>query len=120
MAQQTDLKKLEEKFEALFKEETEESFNKWLADKQQNININNMAQQTAQINPIDWLKNRLYKPSNSMELLSAAYVIEQFEQAKEMFKQQIEAAWKRGDGEHDKVADELSKKYYTKIYGNGK
>ena len=41
MAQQTDLKKLEEKFEALFKEETEESFNKWL-DKQQQIN--NMAQ----------------------------------------------------------------------------
>jgi hypothetical protein len=36
MAQQKpDLKKLEEKFEALFKEETEDSFNKWLADKQQ-------------------------------------------------------------------------------------
>jgi hypothetical protein len=41
-----NLKKLEEKFEALFKEETEESFNKWLLDKQQQDN-NNMAQQTA-------------------------------------------------------------------------
>jgi len=39
------------------------------------------------------------------------------EQAKEIEKQQIEAAWKRGDGEHDKVADELSKKYYTETYG---
>jgi len=47
MAQKTDLKKLEEKFEALFKEETEESFNKWLADKQQDLKTNNMAQQIA-------------------------------------------------------------------------
>jgi len=38
-------------------------------------------------------------------------------QAKEMEKQQIEAAWKRGDGEHDKVADELAKQYYIKTYG---
>jgi hypothetical protein len=92
MAQQTpNLKKLEEKFEALFKEETEDSFNKWLADKQQQNN-NNMAQQTPQINPIDWLKDRLYKSSSTMQLLSAAYVIDQFEQANEMFKQQIENA----------------------------
>jgi hypothetical protein len=38
-------------------------------------------------------------------------------QSKEMFQQQIEAAWKRGDGEHDKVADELSKKYYNETFG---
>jgi hypothetical protein len=40
-----------------------------------------------------------------------------FEQAKEMEKQQIESAYKMGDGVHDEVADELSKKYYTKTYG---
>jgi hypothetical protein len=52
MAQQRpDLKKLEEKFEDLFKEETEESFNKWLADKQQNIKPNNMAQQNNKYAP---------------------------------------------------------------------
>ena len=58
MAQQTpDLNKLEAKFEALFKEETEESFNKWLADKQQqSLNKNNMAQQTIQT----WLSNVIY------------------------------------------------------------
>jgi len=40
-----------------------------------------------------------------------------FESAKEMFQQQIESAWKRGDGEHDEVADKLAKQYYTKTYG---
>jgi len=40
-----------------------------------------------------------------------------FESAKDLFQQQIIDAWKRGDGEHDKVADELSKKYYTETYG---
>jgi transcriptional/translational regulatory protein YebC/TACO1 len=39
------------------------------------------------------------------------------QQAKEMEKQQIESAWKRGDGEHDKVADKLAKQYYTETYG---
>jgi hypothetical protein len=39
-------------------------------------------------------------------------------QAKQMFQQQIEAAWKRGDGEHDKVADKLAKQYYTQTYTN--
>jgi cell wall assembly regulator SMI1 len=37
MEQQIDLKKLEEKFEAFFEEETEESFNNWLANKTNNM-----------------------------------------------------------------------------------
>jgi hypothetical protein len=41
---------------------------------------------------------------------------EEAQQAKEMEKQQIEAAYKMGDGVHDEVADELSKKYYTETY----
>jgi hypothetical protein len=60
MAKQTpNLKKLEEKFEALFKEETEESFNKWLADKQQNIKPNNMAQQTHTSQFKNWVEELL-------------------------------------------------------------
>jgi hypothetical protein len=43
-------------------------------------------------------------------------IIQITELAKEMEKQQIEAAWKRGDGEHDKVADKLAKQYYTETY----
>jgi hypothetical protein len=43
---------------------------------------------------------------------------ETYLQAKQMFQQQIEAAWKRGDGEHDKVADKLAKQYYTETYTN--
>jgi hypothetical protein len=42
---------------------------------------------------------------------------ETYQQAKEMEKKQIESAWKRGDGEHDKVADKLAKQYYTQTYG---
>jgi hypothetical protein len=38
-------------------------------------------------------------------------------EAKQMFQQQIEAAYKNGDGVYDEVADELSKKYYIKTYG---
>jgi hypothetical protein len=83
MAQQTlNLKKLEEKFEALFKEETEESFNKWLADKQQQNN-NNMAQQTA----VEWFAGMI------TEMIHEAYhseLADLFEQAKEIEKQQRE------------------------------
>jgi hypothetical protein len=42
---------------------------------------------------------------------------EEAKQAKEMEKQQIEQAYKMGDGVHDQVADELSEQYYTKTYG---
>jgi hypothetical protein len=65
-----------------------------------------MAQQTA----VEWLVDQV-------EDFIALIPIDIIEQAKQMEKQQIEAAWKRGDGEHDKVADELSKKYYTETYG---
>ena len=64
-----------------------------------------MAQQTA----VEWLIDR-YISSN--EPLNYKHL----EQAKEIEKQQIESAWKRGDGEHDKVADELAKQYYTQTY----
>jgi hypothetical protein len=40
------------------------------------------------------------------------------QQAKEKFQHQIEAAWKRGDGEHDEVADKLARQYYTETYTN--
>ena len=65
-----------------------------------------MAQQTA----VEWLISQLYISEDSIWFKQIR------EQAKEMEKQQIETAWKRGDGEHDKVADELSKKYYNETY----
>ena len=72
-----------------------------------------MAQQTA----VEWLVNQLRLPTNIRftddEKSSYKKLIEQ---AKEMEKQQIESAWKRGDGEHDKVADKLAKQYYTETY----
>jgi len=66
-----------------------------------------MAQQTA----VEWLISQLHISEDSI------WFKEIKDKAEEMEKQQIEAAWKRGDGEHDKVADELSKKYYTETYG---
>ena len=45
--------------------------------------------------------------------------LQKFDEAKQMEKEQIESAWKRGDGEHDKVADKLAKQYYTQTYGSG-
>jgi len=71
-----------------------------------------MAQQTA----VEWLASEINsrgpKENNPPQWLQELY-----DKAKEMEKQQIEEAWERGDGEHDKVADALSKKYYTETYG---
>jgi transcriptional regulator with PAS, ATPase and Fis domain len=72
-----------------------------------------MAQQTA----VEWFAKRMIL-NGCLFLTQEEHTLykELKEQAKEMEKQQIESAWKRGDGEHDKVADELSKKYYTETY----
>jgi len=70
---------------------------------------------------VKWLKKELEQYGSSSHIsLDWSTFDEIFEQAKEMEKMQIEAAWKRGDGEHDKVADELSKKYYNETYGGNK
>jgi hypothetical protein len=74
-----------------------------------------MAQQTALqllfIKLVD-LEIAKYLPSDVLNELKKAYF-----ESKEMFQQQIETAWKRGDGEHDEVADKLAKQYYTQTYG---
>ena len=72
------------------------------------FNINNMAQQTAVDKLIIYMKENFHLTDESLE---------KFDEAKEMFQQQIESAWKRGDGEHDKVADKLAEQYYTQTYG---
>jgi predicted DNA-binding ArsR family transcriptional regulator len=69
-----------------------------------------MAQQTA----VEWFNQQLVDKQNGKD--DSRSWDEILEQAKIMENQQIMDAWKRGDGEHDKVADELSKKYYTKTY----
>ena len=73
-----------------------------------------MAQQTA----VEWFAERL-----TLNGLADFLTVEEEDlynklkqQAKEMEKEQIEQAYKMGDGVHDEVADELSKKYYTQTY----
>jgi transcriptional regulator with PAS, ATPase and Fis domain len=74
-----------------------------------------MAKQTA----VEWFDESLMLNGLADYLTEEDYSLYKKlkQQAKEMEKQQIETAWKRGDGEHDKVANELSKKYYTETYG---
>jgi transcriptional regulator with PAS, ATPase and Fis domain len=74
-----------------------------------------MAQQTA----VEWFTERMIL-NGYLFLTQEEHTLykELKQQAKEMEKQQIEEAWKRGDGEHDKVADKLAKQYYIKTYGN--
>lgn len=81
-----------------------------------------MAQQTAVERFITELESKRVEPKNVNIIkkqisINVSDYLELKRKAKEMFQQQIEAAWKRGDGEHDEVANELSKKYYTTIYG---
>jgi len=70
-----------------------------------------MAQQTAVDIAFEKLANQGLLITKDYKNLVA------YREAKEMEKQQIEEAWKRGDGEYDEVADELSKQYYTETYG---
>jgi hypothetical protein len=79
-----------------------------------------MAQQTAveYFHEKAWeLKMLLEKQQISVDEYGIAYY-DILEEAKQMFQQQIEAAYKMGDGEHDEVADKLAKQYYTETYTN--
>jgi hypothetical protein len=67
-----------------------------------------MAQHTALEQFIEWIDS----DCTPMDCVMKAKELLQVE------KQQIESAWKRGDGEHDEVADKLAKQYYTETYTN--
>ena len=42
---------------------------------------------------------------------------EQIKQAKEMHKEEITQAWKKGDGQFDNCAKEMSLEYYNETFG---
>ena len=66
--------------------------------------MTNNKQQTA----VEWLWEIAY----NRELTVADW-----KQAKEMHKEEITQAWKKGDGQFDKVSDKMSLEYYEKTYG---
>ena len=80
-----------------------------------------MAQQTAVKQLINYMKENFYLTDESLQ---------KFEEAKELNRQQIVTAWKKGKWEHDKmaqhtpvkqlinymVADKLAKQYYNETY----
>jgi hypothetical protein len=45
--------------------------------------------------------------------------VEDWKQAKAMHKEEITQAWKKGDGQFDKVSDKMSLEYYNETYGGG-
>lgn len=58
---------------------------------------------------IEWLIDNLYlKDSLKWENI--------IEQAKEIHKEEIINAWKQGDGQFDKVAEQMSLEYYNEIF----
>jgi hypothetical protein len=70
--------------------------------------MTNNKQQTA----IEWLIEKCACADLRPELWE---IIKQ--QAKEMHKEEITQAWKKGDGHFDKVSDKMSLEYYEKTYG---
>ena len=58
---------------------------------------------------IDWLEQELKK-------IPFVNVLEVFEQAKAMHKEEITQAWKKGDGEFDNVAKQMSLEYYNETF----
>ena len=47
-------------------------------------------------------------------------LIKYSEQAKAMHKEEITQAWKKGDGEFDNCAKEMSLEYYNETFGGNK
>ena len=73
--------------------------------------MTNNKQQTA----VEWLIEKCACADLRPELWE---IIKQ--QAREMHKQEITQAWKKGDGEFDKVSDQWSLEYYEQTYGGDK
>jgi hypothetical protein len=63
-------------------------------------------------NSVEWLIEKCACADLRPELWE---IIKQ--QAREMHKKEITQAWKKGDGEFDKVSDKMSLEYYNETYG---
>lgn len=54
----------------------------------------------------------------TLDTETAVKLWEAFEQAKAMHKEEITQAWKKGDGEFDNVAKQMSLEYYNETFNN--
>ena len=59
---------------------------------------------------IEWLYEKMF-------VHRGLITIEEFNQAKAMHKKEITQAWKKGDGEFDNCAKEMSLEYYNETFG---
>jgi uncharacterized protein YfaS (alpha-2-macroglobulin family) len=69
-------------------------------------------QQTA----VEWLSDNIW---DLEEQITNKEIVQLVEQAKAMHKEEIIQAWKKGDGQFDKVSDKMSLDYYEQTYGGG-
>ena len=65
-------------------------------------------------NSVEWLIEKCACADLRPELWE---IIKQ--QAKAMHKEEITQAWKKGDGQFDKVSNKMSLEYYEQTYGGG-
>lgn len=62
---------------------------------------------------VDWLVEQLEKHYVKTDLKNTVV----YQQAKAMHKDEITQAWKKGDGEFDNVAKQMSLDYYNETFG---
>jgi hypothetical protein len=85
--------------------------------------MTNNKQQTA----VEWLVEQFKEydfadvkdEENYIIKMQSFVLTEKLEQAKEMHKEEIIQAWKKGDGQFDKVSNKMSLEYYKQTYGGG-
>jgi len=83
--------------------------------------MTNNKQQTA----VEWFANESWQLKVQLEneeISVGEYAVSYVRllyKAKEMHKEEITQAWKKGDGQFDKVSDKMSLEYYEQTYGGG-
>ena len=81
--------------------------------------MTNNKQQTA----VEWLSDNIWdleEQITNKEITLGQYAVRRVqlvEQAKAMHREEITQAWKKGDGQFDKVSNKMSLDYYEKTYG---
>jgi hypothetical protein len=91
----------------------------------ENINDkqNHIVDTNKMVSSVEWLSNQAYilfeqySEGKFDRITLNKLMFEATDKAKEMHKEEIIQAWKKGDGQFDKVSNKMSLEYYEKTYG---
>ena len=68
------------------------------------------------VSSIEWFAQKLYE---TLEIRGDGYVIDSLlDLAKAMHKDEMIKAWKNGDGQYDKTAEQFANDYYKQTYSD--